>query len=129
MQNVEDYFKPGLTWPRRTQRGFNLRVMPQGCIFADKGPAIFPTRERDKWFLLGLSNSAPAEYLLKGLMSFGSWEVGVIKRLPVPQALVDLRERVGTIAREIHGAKAAWDRCNETSTRLSAHGWFTPTTS
>ena len=118
VQNVEDYFKPGLTWPLRTQRGFNLRIMPQGCIFGHKGPAIFPVRERDKWFLLGLANSAPAEYLLKGLMSFGSWEVGVIKRLPVPQAAVDQRERVETIAREIHDAKAAWDRCNETSTRF-----------
>ena len=118
VQNVEDYFNPGLTWPRRTQRGFNLRIMPKGCIFADKGPAIFPVRQRDKWFLLGLANSAPAEYLLKGLMSFGSWEVGVIKRLPVPQPAADQQEHVGTIAREIHDAKAAWDRCNETSTRF-----------
>ena len=115
-ESLDDFFKAGLTWPRRTQRGFNLRIMPKGCIFADKGPAIFPVRERDKWFLLGLANSAPAEYLLKGLMSFGSWEVGVIKRLPVPQPAADQQEHVGTIAREIHDAKAAWDRCNETST-------------
>ena len=92
--------------------------MPQGCIFGHKGPAIFPVRERDEWFLLGLANSAPAEYLLKGLMSFDSWEVGVIKRLPVPQPAAHQHERVGTIAREIHDAKAAWDRCNETSTRF-----------
>ena len=118
LPSLKHYFKPGLTWPRRTQRGFNLRIMPKGCIFADKGPAIFPVRERDKWFLLGLANSAPTEYLLKGLMSFGSWEVGVIKRLPVPQPAADQQEHVGTIAREIHDAKAAWDRCNETSTRF-----------
>ena len=118
LPSLKHYFKPGLTWPRRTQRGFNLRIMPQGCIFADKGPVIFPVRERDKWFLLGLANSAPAEYLLKGLMSFGSWEVGVVKRLPVPQPAAHQHERVGTIAREIHDAKATWDRCNETSTRF-----------
>ena len=112
------YFKPGLTWPLRTQRGFNLRIMPRGCIFGHKGPAIFPARERDEWFLLGLANSAPAEYLLKGLMSFGSWEVGVVKRLPVPQPAAYQHARIGTIAREIHDAKAAWDRCNETSTRF-----------
>ena len=92
--------------------------MPQGCIFADKGPAIFPVRERDVWFLLGLANSAAAEYLLKGLMSFGSWEVGVVKRLPVPQPAANQHERIGTIAREIHDTKAAWDRCNETSTHF-----------
>jgi len=33
------YFRPGLTWPRRTQSGLALRAMPAGCIFADKGPA------------------------------------------------------------------------------------------
>ena len=117
-ESLDDFFGPGLTWPRRTQRGFSLRIMPEGCIFADKGPAIFPVRERDKWFLLGLANSTPAEYLLKGLMSFGSWEVGVIKRLPVPQPAAHQHEHVRTIAREIHDAKAAWDRCNETSTRF-----------
>ena len=117
-ESVDDFFKPGLTWPRRTQRGFNLRIMPPGCVFADKGPALFPVREPDKWFLLGLANSAPAEYLLKGLMSFGSWEVGVIKRLPVPQPAAHQHERVARRAREIHDAKAAWDRGNETSTRF-----------
>ena len=117
-ESLDDFFRPGLTWPLRTQRGFNLRIMPQGCIFGHKGPAVFPVRERDKWFLLGLANSAPAEYLLKGLMSFGSWEVGVIKRLPVPQPTANQHERIGKIACEIHDAKAAWDRCNETSTRF-----------
>ena len=118
VQNVDHYFNPGLTWPLRTQRGFNLRIMPRGCIFGHKGPAIFSVRQRDESFLLGLANTAPAEYLLKGLMSFGSWEVGVTKRLPVPQPAAHQHERVATIAREIHDAKAAWDRGNETSTRF-----------
>ena len=117
-ESLDDFFKPGLTWPLRTQRGFNLRVMPEGCVFGHKGPALFPIRALDKWFLLGLANSAPAEYLLKGLMSFGSWEVGVLKRLPVPQPAARQRETVGTLAREIHDAKATWDECNETSTRF-----------
>ena len=112
------YFRPGLTWPRRTQRGFNLRALPAGCIFADKGPTIFPRRHEDTWFLLGTANSAPAEYLLKGLMSFGSWEVGVIKRLPVPEPGSARRKRISETARSIYDAKAAWDTGNETSTRF-----------
>ena len=118
LPSLEHYFKPGLTWPRRTVRGFNLRIMPQGCIFADKGPVIFPVREQDNWFLLGLANSEAAEYLLKGLISVGSWEVGVVKRLPVPEPSANQHGRITTIAREIHDIKAAWDRCNETSTRF-----------
>lgn len=118
LPSLEYYFKPGLTWPRRTVRGFNVRIMPQGCVFADKGPAVFPSREQDRWFLLGLANSALAEYLLGGLISVGSWEVGIVRRLPVPQPAGNQHERIGTISREIHDAKAIWDRCNETSTRF-----------
>jgi hypothetical protein len=119
IRNESDYFKPGLTWPLRTQRGFNLRIMPEGCIFGHKGPGIFPKRQDDTWFLLGLGNSAPAEYLLEGLMSFGSWEVGVIKRLPVPEPKPAQRESISEVARLIHDAKAAWDTGNETSTCFS----------
>lgn len=117
-ESLDDYFKPGLTWPLRTQRGFNLRVMPEGCVFGHKGPAIFPDGEADTWFLLGIANSAPAEYLLKGLMSFGSWEVGVIKRLPIPEPGSAQRKRIGDLAQTLHDAKAAWDTGNETSTRF-----------
>ena len=119
IRNEVDYFKPGLTWPLRTQRGFNLRIMPEGCIFGHKGPGIFPKHQDDTWFILGLANSAPAEYLLKGLMSFGSWEVGVIKRLPVPEPNPAQGECIGTLARQIHDAKAAWDTGNEISTRFT----------
>ena len=35
----ESYFRPGLTWPRRSQKGLAFRAMPAGCIFGDKGPA------------------------------------------------------------------------------------------
>lgn len=110
------YFRAGLTWPRRTQRGFNLRVMPAGCVFADKGPAIFPAEESKTFYILGIANSAPAEFILQGLMSFGSWEVGVIKRLPVPQANAKQAERVGSLAKAIHDAKRDWDSGNEIST-------------
>ena len=95
-----------------------MRVLPSGCIFADKGPAIFPRREDDAFFILGISNSAPAEALLRGLMSFGSWEVGVIKRLPIPQTTSVQRERVSSLAKAIHDAKAAWDEGNEISTHF-----------
>jgi len=40
INNWSEYLRPGLTWPRRTN-GLSFRVMPAGCIFADKGPAAF----------------------------------------------------------------------------------------
>ena len=120
LPSLEHYFKPGLTWPLRTQRGFNLRVMPEGCVFGHKGPAILPDRKQDSYFLLGVANSAAAEYLLRGLMSFGSWEVGVIKRLPIPKPSASLHDRIAELAKAIHDAKASWDEGNEASTRFQA---------
>ncbi len=116
VQNVDHYFKAGLTWPLRTQRGFNLRVMPKGCIFGHKDPAVLPRDPNKTFFILGIANSAPAEFLLRGLMSFGSWEVGVIKRLPIPQADSKQIERVSQLAHAIHEAKREWDLGNELST-------------
>ncbi|MGQ0572367.1 MAG: hypothetical protein ACT4P5_22905, partial [Armatimonadota bacterium] len=99
-------------------RGFNVRVMPEGCVFGHKGPAIFLKDENDSDFLLGMLNSSLAEYLCRALMSFGSYEVGVIQRLPVPRPGSDIKRRVATLARRIHDAKAVWDEGNEISTRF-----------
>ena len=119
VQNVPLYFKPGMTWPLRTQRGFNLRVMPEGCIFGHKGPAVLPKDPSETFYLLGIANSAPAEFLLRGLMSFGSWEVGVVKRLPIPQVSSKQMERVSQMAKSIHDAKREWDTGNELSTSFT----------
>jgi hypothetical protein len=82
-QNTDFYFRPGLTWPRRTQSGLNMRVLPQGCIFADKGPTAFLQRET-MVSVLGLCNSLAFQQLLSLQMAFGSFEVGAVQRTPVP---------------------------------------------
>ena len=73
-----------------------------------------------------------AEYLLQGLMSFGSWEAGVLKRLPVPSAPPRKKTIVGALAASLHDAKADWDEGNETSHTISrslgfsARIWLAP---
>jgi hypothetical protein len=118
VQNTDFYFRAGLTWPRRTQRGFSLRRLPPGCIFADKGPGIFTKKEGQEWYLLGVLNSAPADALLRTLISFGSWEVGAVKKVPVPEATAADRKHVGTMAETLHDLKSSWDSGNEISTRF-----------
>ena len=117
-ESLDDFFRPGLTWPRRTQRGFNVRLLPEGCIFSDKGPSIFPSEPAQAWYLLAIVNSAFAEYLLQGLTSFGSWETAAVKKLPVPKSSQEESNTLGTRAAEISQAKATWDVGNETSTRF-----------
>jgi hypothetical protein len=112
------YFRPGLTWPRRTQRGFSVRRLPAGCIFADKGPAVFAKPQAHEPFLLGLLNSSLVELILRSLISFGSWEVGAVKRIPVPQPSAISEQAIGALAERLHEAKATWDIGNEICTRF-----------
>lgn len=123
IRNEQHYFKPGLTWPLKTVKGFNVRVMPEDCVFGHKGPAIFPVDGAKTFYILGIANSAAAEFILKALTSF-SWEVGVIKRLPVPQANAKQSERVASLAKAIHAAKREWDIGNEISTSFE-RPWVT----
>jgi hypothetical protein len=118
VRNPDFYFRSGLSWPLRTQRGFNVRKLPKGCVFGHKGPGLFPKNEGQEWYLLGVLNSAPADALLRMLASFGSWEVGVVKKIPVPEATVADRKHVGTLAESLHDLKSAWDSGNEISTRF-----------
>lgn len=128
VQNSDYYFRAGLTWPRRTQRGFSLRRLPPGCIFADKGPGIFAKKEGQEWYLLGVLNSAPADALLRTLISFGSWEVGAVKKVPVPEATAADRKHVGNLAETLHDLKSSWDSGNETSTRFDRPWVIQPST-
>ncbi len=120
-ESLDDFFKPGLTWPLAASE-FNVRWLPGGCIFGHKGPGIFPASLEDTAFLAGMLNSAPAEYILQGLTSResmgGRWEVGVIKRLPIPVTSQLQMASVSKAAQEIHDAKASWDRGSEVSTKF-----------
>jgi len=89
--------------------------MPAGCVFADKGPAIFPKNEAGRLYLLGVLNAGATEYILQGLTSFGSWEVGAVRRLRIPEPAQPQRERIEAKAEEIFNSKARWDRGNELS--------------
>ena len=61
--------------------------MPKGCIFADKGPAAFMDGDvpNDLLALLAITTSSAFRYLVELQMAFGSYEVGVIQRTPVPE--------------------------------------------
>ena len=120
-ESLDDFFKPGLTWPLAGGH-FSLRWMPPDCVFSHKGPAVFPSDTGMTAPLAGVLNSAVAEYIMRGLVSRPSmgarWEVGVVKRLPVPNMTEAQREAIGSRAEAIRESKAGWDRGNELSTQF-----------
>lgn len=107
------YFRYGLTWPRRTQGGLSVRVLQAGCVFGDKGPAIFAPDD-DLPVLLALTNSAPFRLLVSLQMTFGSYEVGVIQRTPVPH-FADEGKELGCMALSCVALKQSIDTAEETS--------------
>jgi hypothetical protein len=79
------YFRPGMTWSRRSQIGLSMRSLPKGSVFADKGPVAFIENIDNLTAYLALWNSEAILGLADLQMSFGSFEAGVIERTPIPE--------------------------------------------
>lgn len=118
LRDTELYFREGLTWPLRTQRGLNVRKMEAGCVFSHKGGGILLGDQGSLFYVLGLLNSAFIEYVGRCLTSFGSWEVRVLRSMPVPAQVGPAAHDIARLAKAIHDAKACWDSGSETSTRF-----------
>src|SRR5680860_847455 len=84
VQNTQYMFGKGVTWPLRTQGGFNPRLLPLGCGFGHKGPGVFARSGTDPLVLVAWLNSRPARCLLDAVATFGSYEVGAVQRIPWP---------------------------------------------
>jgi hypothetical protein len=85
------YFRPGLTWSRRTSSNLSVRVVPEGCIFGDKGPAIIEGNDNEKRLLAicSLMNTDVFRKLVAAQLAAvdaaaRSYEVGVIQKTPLP---------------------------------------------
>jgi hypothetical protein len=128
-ENVSYYFRSGLTWPRRTTSGFGIRLLPEGCIFADKGPAVFSKPEEIlpllAWLTSRLVRSAidlmmaAGEETASGTAS-KSYEVGVVQRLPWvgPRLNPEVRQRLEELTRRMVAARARLDENDETTRRF-----------
>lgn len=122
IRNPEYYFRPGLTWPRRTQGGLSIRAMPAGCIFADKGPAAFIDGDDPPSLLslLAVVNSRPFRALVALQISFGSYEVGVLQHTPIPHLTTDdgqptNKRHLAQLAHRAWSLKRSLDTSTETS--------------
>lgn len=122
-QNVDYYFRPGLTWPLRTQSGLGMRVMPKGCVFGHKGPVVFCTGDNETALLstLAMLTSSPFRGLVELQMTFGSYEVGTIQRTPLPGIDSAIEAALSACA------KIAWEsaRLRDTA-NLTSHAFILP---
>lgn len=118
--NEDFYFRPGLTWPRRTN-GLSFRAMPAGCIFADKGPAAFVEGDSPEELLAlcAILNSRALGYLVSVQLArtelAQSYEVGLIQQTPVPSLSSADAAALARLARRAWSLKRSLDTTNETS--------------
>ena len=115
--SLQHFFRPGLTWSRRTQGGLSLRAMPAGSIFADKGPAVFVDEDSpdDLLALLAVVNSMAFRSLVELQMAFGSYEVGVLQRTPIPRLESSDFSELSKICHVVWSQKRTLDTCSELS--------------
>lgn len=107
-QNIDYFGKPGVTWPPRTNLRFAPRLLPAGCAFASKGPAAFPTATQTPVAgLLGVLSSSAAFLLMSVRLQTAdespksiskSYEVGLVRDLPLPDLRLEQMARVSTLA-------------------------------
>jgi hypothetical protein len=115
--NYRFFFRPGLTWPRRTSY-FGVRALPAGCIFADKGPSAFVEDDnaRDLMALLSIMNSAPFKRLLSLQVArtqlAQSFDVGLVQQTPVP-LLEHAADKLSQLALDCYGLTRSYDCANE----------------
>ena len=88
-QNTEFYFRPGLTWPLRTQTGSAPRAFLRGASSSRQGSGILPRRPAARALCSRLvSTQLPFDALVAPVraraLAAVQYEVGVIQRTPVP---------------------------------------------
>jgi hypothetical protein len=114
------YFRPGLTYSQRTQKGLSFRAFPQGAIFNVKGPAVISDDPRPL-ALLALMNSSCFRHLVELQTSFGSYNVGYLQKTPLA-ACGRQEPSLTSLAKTAWSLKRALDSVNENS-----HAFLLPT--
>lgn len=128
VKNIEDYFRPGLTWTLRAN-ALSLRVFPKAGIFDHGGNCVFcqGNKEIDLLSLVAVLNSRAYQNVmsLQLQMTTGNsrYECGMLSAAPVPPLSEEHKERLAELAKENFCARRRLDSVNETS-----HAFLLPMT-
>lgn len=112
----QHYGKPGVSYPRISEKWNSFRRLPQGFAFSDKGPVIVaenPENTVRDALLCAILNSRLARAYFMAINPERSVEVGEVRSFPLPGGIDD---RLAVLGENIHDLKLAWDRGNELAT-------------
>ncbi|MDI6877460.1 MAG: hypothetical protein QMC96_11885 [Methanomicrobiales archaeon] len=112
------FFRPGLTWPRRTTSGISIRLLNSGVIFGDKGPVCFINDIAELSPSIGLAQSSAYSYLINLQVAAAdaaarSYEVGIIQKTPMPEINVNQKIHLTCLITQILKIKREIEKTNE----------------
>ena len=114
-QASEYWYRPGITYSKRSAKGFSARCLPSEVVFSSNGPAVLPTAGVSAITLLGWINSRPVRALLHLQSNFGDFSTGAIKRLPWVVLDANLVQRLETRTGELLRKLISLDQQSEVS--------------
>ena len=117
-QNMNYYFKEGITWSALTSKSLSLRLSPIGNIISGAGYGCF-NENTDIYCVMALLNSNVSTSFAKYLSGTLNYEVGVLSRIPVSKYVFN-KEISDISKRNVKYAKDDWDSF-ETSWDFKKH--------
>ncbi|MEH7119836.1 BREX-1 system adenine-specific DNA-methyltransferase PglX, partial [Neobacillus vireti] len=106
-QNLDYYFKEGLTWSTLTSSALSVRYSPKGFIFETKGSMYFPNNSDDFFYILGYLNSKVVNHLIKMISPTLDYHEGPLGRLPI--IFKDVNSIKFLVVENIEIMKYEWD--------------------
>jgi hypothetical protein len=129
VRNESFYFRPGATWPARTNSALSVRVLPPGCIFSNMGSSVFLPdvlsalswlNSRIVRLIVDTTASAGDETQTGGVPSRNYW-VGTVRDLPDPLSIEpSLSKRLSYLTELAVHRLALLDEFDESARRFVA---------
>ena len=110
-QNVQHFFKGGLTWSTLTIASISMRLLPEYAAFESKGSTIPESDPTVQTALLGFLNSSVVNEFMKAISPTMDYGEGAVGRLPVLFTKIGHSSDIDTMVKI---ARRDWD-ANETS--------------
>lgn len=119
-QNMDYYYKEGITWSTLSSSKLSMRYSPTGNIFETKGSVCFFNETSNMYYALGLLNSKIINSVLLILCPTLDFHEGPIGRIPLK-----IQEKyefivIETVVQNIDLSKSDWDSY-ETSWDFQRH--------
>ena len=82
-QNIDFYFREGMTWSTIASGDLAMRYSPLGHMFETKGSVCFPNNKSELFYLLGLANTPIVSTIMSVLSPTLDFHEGPLGKVPV----------------------------------------------